>query len=317
MYTFELQNVGAVVKRTFTSINLIVGVKMKISKVLYGIMCAGILCSSVAQASIIAESKVEVENLALTFFDAAVGGTQLVVGSDVILSDVDISFTGTSVSTTLNGVNDADSYSGSVLSVYDPILVDISSMQYSGADLATAESKLSGNLLTTGASGKTDSNVKVYGMSKGDANSQIVNNLETTFSFTVGSDVYIDLSFDWVLDAYVSVFDEGGEGVATWDLSVSLSQDSASIGAAPLIGFDLSDTVGDQSGTLNDVGDIFDNKIESSFVSGRQLLAAGAYVLNINQNTSAAAISVSAPASLAILSLGLLGIAGFSRRNIK
>jgi hypothetical protein len=292
---------------------------MKISKILSGLTCAGILCCSVAQASVIAESKVTVDNLTLTFFDAETGGSQLSPGVDVQLSNVDISFTGTSVSTNLNGVADGESYSTAVTNVFDPISVDISSTQTSGADSASAESTLDGNILSaSGANGSTDSKVNVYGVSDGDANSQILNNLETTFAFTVSGDVWVDLSFDWVLDVYVSVFEQGGTGNATWGLTVSLGPDCFGFGCSDLIEFDISDVVGsDQSGTLNTVGDLFDGSIGGTFDESRQLLSAGDYILAISQDTSAAATSVSAPASLAILSLGLLGVAGFSRRNTK
>jgi len=298
---------------------------MKISKILSGLMCAGMLCNNVVEASVIAESNVSVENLALTFFDAAAGGSVLtpgiVPGSDVVLSDVGISFTGTSVSATLNGISDADSYTTLVTDPLAVIAIDITSSLTSGASLASAESKLDGNILTTGADGITDSNVEVYGQSSGDANSQIINNLESVFSFTVAGDVYVDLSFDWMLDVLVSVFDDGGTGVATWDLTVTLEDDCIGLGCgSTLIDFDLSTlaSVGtDQTGTLNDVGDLFDETISASFSSGRQLLAAGAYKLNINQNTSAAAnsVDVQAPATLAILGLSLLGVAGISRKK--
>jgi hypothetical protein len=292
---------------------------MKISKILSGFMCAGILCCSVAQASVIAESKVSVENLTLTFFDAETGGSQLVPGVDVVLSDVDISFTGTSVSTSLNGVADGESYSTPVTNVFDPISVDISSTQTSGADSASAGSTLNGNILSVdGAIGSTDSKVNVYGVSNGDANSQILNNLETTFAFTVAGDVWVDLSFDWMLDVFVEIFDEGGTGNATWGLTVTLGLDCFGFGCSDLIEFDISDDVGgDQTGTLNTVGDLFDGSIGGTFDESRKLLSTGAYTLAISQDTSAAASSVSAPASLAILSLGLLGVAGFSRRNTK
>jgi hypothetical protein len=296
---------------------------MKISKILSGLMCAGILCTNVVEASVIAESNVAVDDLALTFFDAAAGGSVLTpgtaVGSEVVLSDVDISFTGTSISTTLNGISDADSYTTLVTDPFAVIAIDITSSQTSGASLASAESKLDGNILTTGADGITDSNVEVYGQSSGDANSQIINNLESIFAFSVVDDVWVDLSFDWMLDVLVSVFDDGGTGVATWDLTVKLENDCIGFGCGPaLIDFDLSSTVGaDQSGTLNDVGDLFDETVGASFSSGRVLLAAGAYTLNINQNTSAAAnsVDVPAPASLAILGLSLLGVAVISRKK--
>jgi len=311
---------AAVIKYLHSNFYKVV-VEMKISKILSGLMCAGLLCTSVAQASVIAESNVTVEDLSLTFFDAEINGNQLIPGVQILLGTPQISFTGTSVSSTLNGVDEADSFTTIITDVFAPLAIDLSTSQTSGASLANTEASLAGNLLTTGAGGITDSAVEVYGNSSGDANSQIINNLETTFGFAVQSDVWVDLSFDWMLDVLVSVFDDGGTGVATWDLAITLEEECFTFGCAPsLIDFDLSSlaSVGtDQTGTLNDVGDLFDETLSASFSSGRVLLEEGRYTLNINQLTTSAAtsIDVSAPTSLALLGLGLMGVAGISRKK--
>jgi hypothetical protein len=175
---------AAVIKDLHSNFYKVV-VEMKTSKILSGLMCAGLLCTSVAQASVIAEFNVTVEDLSLTFFDAAVDGNQLAPVADVLLGTPQISFTGTSVSSTLNGVDEADSFTTIITDVFAPLAIDLSTSQTSGASLANTQASLAGNLLTTGAGGVTDSAVKVYGENSGDANSQIINNLETTFYFDV------------------------------------------------------------------------------------------------------------------------------------
>lgn len=296
---------------------------MKVTKVLSAILCGGLLSVGTSNASVIANSEISVSNLAVAFFDSS--SNQLTPGltssSDIVLSGVDISFTGTSVSTSLNNNNDGGSFTSIITSPFTPLAIDLQSSQVSGANLANAEAKLNGNLLTTGASGLTASDVEVYGTSSGDANSQIVNNLETTFNFSLLDDVFINLSFDWLFKSFVSVFEQGGEGVATWDLTIALQQTgNCGINCSRLIGFDLvQDELNrfGQSGTLNEVGEIWDVSKAGTFDSGLTLLAAGSYVLNISQNTSSAAVSVPAPASLLLLGLGLLTAAGFSRKKLK
>ena len=86
-------------------------VEMKISTILSAFICAGLLSTNVAQASVIAESSIEIDNLALTFFDGNdANANTLTPGDDVLLNAVNISFTGTSVNTNLNGVADGDSF---------------------------------------------------------------------------------------------------------------------------------------------------------------------------------------------------------------
>jgi hypothetical protein len=279
-----------------------------------------------ANASVISEASIDVTALKVTIFDES----ETVVlpapspgGFD--LHNVAISLNGTSESSTLNANTVGSSYNTAITDPFNPLSVNLNSNQQTGAVGATSivntVSSINGNIFAAaGANGSTSASTTVYGVDSGDANSQIINNLDADFAFTTSTNGWAKISFDWLLETYVSVFDQGGEGVADWGLTITLTDDTCTgFSCTPLYSFDLNDEVPvAQTGTLNDIGEEWDetanDTVATDFI---RILAGVTYTLDIAQSSNSAAISVPEPSSLAILGLGILGLAGAAARRRK
>jgi hypothetical protein len=293
---------------------------MKLTKLAKNLLAVSALTvtSFGANASVIAEASIDVTALSITIFDE---------NKDILLpapnpggfglNDVAVSFNGTSVSTTLNGNTDGDSFATIISDPFLPLAVDLNSNQSNSASNADAHSGIFGNIFAPGgANGSTSGKVGVYGSDSGDSNSQIINNLEASFTFGVTNDGFAKIDFTWFLDTYVSVFDEGGEGVADWGLSIVLKDDSCTgFSCTPLYEFNLNN-LPSQTGTLNSVGDMWDEEAGGTVQTDFLALTGGTkYVFQVAQSSNAAALSVPEPTSIAIFGLGLLGLAGAARRR--
>jgi hypothetical protein len=300
---------------------------MKLTNLTKGLIAATALtiASFGANASVISNASLDVTGLNIVLTDPATGDA-LTPGSDFNIASLTVSFAGTSVNTDINGNNVGDNEGTQIVvpvsDPFAPLNVDLRSNQSSGFNFATADSEISGNIFSpTGANGYTSSSVGAYGMASTDANSSIFNSLEASFEFSLATEANALISFDWVLDTFVSVFDQGGEGNADWSLDVTLLENGAlkwaydltspfSGGVAGSTG--NQHTVGGPDWNLGASGSVnsFDNGFQAGVISLTQNTT---YELIIRQHSDAAATSVPEPTSLAILGLGLLGLAGASR----
>jgi hypothetical protein len=289
---------------------------MKFTNVTKGLLAASAItmASFGANASVIAQASIDVTDLTVSIYDE--NEVELFANNGGFsVNDVAISFNGTSVSTTLNGNNDGDSFSTIITDPFAPLAVNLNSNQTSGLSQANASSQITGNIFTGGANGRTSGSVGVYGVSTADANSQILNNLAASFAFSTTENGFAKIDFSWFLDTYVSVFDQGGEGVADWALSISLKETGCGFSCNTLFNFNLSN-LPVQTGTQNTIGDLWDQEAGDTVNSEFLALTAGTrYELQISQNSNAAALSVPEPTSIAIFGLGLLGLAGAARRR--
>ena len=281
---------------------------MKLTSLAKSVLAASALtvASFGANASVIAEASIDVI------------GLKIVTDNPFALTDTSISFTGTSVQTILNGNIDGSAYLEIVDDPFAPLSIDLDSLQTNGTSLSLANADIAGNFLTpVGATGNTTANTEAYGTNTADSGAQIYNDLKATFNFSTQADTSANISFDWVIDTYVHVFDQGGEGQADWKLNITLSEVGCTgFGCSNLFDFNLGNTLSSSSsGIVNTVGGIWDADTFGSVSENVVLKEGSRYQLIIDQAVNASAISVPEHTSVAILGLGLLGFAGAARRR--
>lgn len=314
---------------------------MKLSKLTKSFIAAAALASSgLANAGVIATSYLELTNL----------GIELDVDNDGVVDDtVDPNdyITITSFSRTAGASADINDVGGSStkangdpLGTANPDLicisaqcgsgisltnnsVNISDLVYTDAfDYAVADSNVSGSALSTdGASGftYTDAGLNTFNNTAG-AQSNITNGLKTTINFSVNpTSGSLGVSFTAVFNAFVDAFADAASlanpsistiasASASFSILVLPDTSSGTAGSGFIAdGLNFSDDVEGSDTGVNLVG--------QSLATELSYITAGDYQININQNSTSAVGLVPEPASIAVLGLGLLGLAGATYRR--
>lgn len=227
-----------------------------------------------------------------------------------------ITYAGTNATAEYNGVINGQNSAGT------PPFNLMGTIGTPAVDGAIANSNLTGELFTLApVSGTTTVQAAATGTNTASADAQIINSFDSGIRFDVqaGADLIGNtVSFNWLLDLLLSVFDQGGTANYTYEFDFSIAQQGSF--AAPFeYALSAADTGFGTSGsiqTLNTVG-TGGPQTGSVTTAAFDLLAGETYTVTINQTASTAVTSVAAPGTVALFGASLLGVALIRRRKAK
>lgn len=309
---------------------------MKLSKLTTSFIAAAALASSgLANAGVIATSYLEITNL----------GIELDIDNDGVVDSVDpndyIEITSASrtagSSADMNGVGDSSTkIDSSGVGTADPDFICISAQCGSGIALsnnsanisnlvytdafnyAAADARVTGSALGAGASGftYTDTGLSSFNSIAG-AQSNITNGLQTTINFSINS--ALGVSFTAIFNAFVDAFADAASLADTTVTTVASAAANFTIQVFP----DSSKGNGGAGFIFESIGfsddlegsDTGVNLANQSFATDLSYVSAGDYQINITQSSTSAVELVPEPASIAVLGLGLLALAGATYRR--
>lgn len=222
-------------------------------------------------------------------------------------------FSGSEATASVNNVGDQDAWSTGGLPLNLTYSVG-SGIDTSGTG-AYGLVDLSGDLTTTGSMGITNSSASAYGVNSALGTSTVQNIVAATFSGVAATDVLLTVSFDWLIDLYSEITTPFSGQTATssydFELEIEGSDDFWSIDLRTLVNLGSNKKTQQTMGTntLNSSGSYTNENAKFSLDNGER------YTFTITQATRSDVVSVAEPTSVAILGLGLLGLAGVSRRR--
>jgi len=298
---------------------------MKLTNLARGILAASALtvASFGANASAISTIDLTITDLFFSFQD-----TNLVTIdplSGVIVASA-VSFTNSQAIASVNGVEDGETLPPS--QDINSLALSLTGTMGTGTDTsgngAFADVDLAGSLLVGGATGSTIASSSAYGDNNASANANIVNSFDAVFDLGTqcptnqmcAEGIDGSISFAWALDIFMDVFDGGQSTSYSYGFGISIVD--AATGQEEVLDFTLNPT-GPDSGGLNSITTRNINDSGNTAL-GFNLDWDKDYTVTISQSVSVGArsvatVEVAEPTSVAILGLGLLGLAGASRRR--
>jgi hypothetical protein len=157
----------------------------------------------------------------------------------------------------------------------------------------------------------------------GNDSAQATSNLENTATFTIddgdagttGASMNLGFSFSWAYDLVAEIYGQGGTAQSSVNVSMNLKDSSGKLvdlWITDAMNLFSTTSVGKEADTLDRFGNASESGMEVRYLS---LVEGEEYTLFVQQNSEVDVTSVAEPTSVAILGLGLLGLAGVSRRR--
>ena len=263
-----------------------------------------------ANAGAIATAELNISNLFFNF--TSIGAVP--VGSA-------ITFSGSEATASVNNNGSQDSWIAGDTTNPDVDPLSLSWSEGSGFTStgtgAAGTVDLSGSLLNGTSTGTTKSAASAYGYNSALGTAKVENTFNSTFTaLPNASTVFVEISFDWAVSLWSEITDNKNGQTASSEYEFNIQIEGMDSG--DFFEIDLKDLITGSNkktkkslgvNSLTNSGSTVPNQFKYELNAGEQ------YDVAIIHKTAANVVSVTEPTSVAILGLGLLGLAGASRRR--